>query len=169
VTGEFHRTTQVVLGKNGKLEEKIISFPRPSLTDVGITREDLEVLSAGYQFALEAANASKYKFTYAGKVRVDNIDLFAFDIEPKSISSKERLFRRRVWVSVRDQRIVKTRGRAVQKGNQSFALMEVYRSAVEGRSLFPSLGFADEEIVFPHGNSVRVRIEVRYTDYVKLK
>lgn len=169
VTGEYRRTTQVVLGDDGKLEEKVISFPRQSLTDIVVTREDLEDLSAKYQFTLETANASKYKFAYVGKERIDNLDLYIFEVEPKSTSSKERLFSGRIWVSLNDLRIVKMHGKGVQKGRQRFPIMEIYRRAVEGRYLFPSAAFADEELKFPNGSSVHLRVVVRYSDYVKLK
>lgn len=129
----------------------------------------LEGLSAKYQFTLETANASKYKFAYAVKERIDNMDVYIFEVEPKSISSKERLFSGRIWVSLKDLRIVKMRGKGVQKGYQRFPVMEIYRTVVEGRYLFPLASFADEELKFPNGSTVHLRVVVRYSDYIKLK
>src|SRR5262249_23210002 len=91
VTGEFHRVTQVVLDNNGKLEEKVISFSRSTLTSIAITREDLENLSAQCQFTLETPNISKYKIAYAGKEQIDDADLYIFSVKPKRVSSKELL------------------------------------------------------------------------------
>jgi hypothetical protein len=169
VTGEYRRTTQVALNKKGKPEEKVLSFPRPSLTEIVVTPEDLEDLSAKYHFILETTDARNYKFTYSGKERADNRDLYVFGVEPKVNPSKERLFSGRIWVSVSDLKIVKMRGKRVQKGNQSFPVMESKRSRVGEQYLFPSHASADEVLVFSNGRSAHVRIEVRYSDYVKLR
>ena len=169
MSGEYRRVTQVVSGKDGKLEEKILSFPRPTLTDIYVTREDLENLSAKYLFTLDTANANKYKFKYAGKERIGDIDLYTFDVTPKYVSSVERLFSGRIWVSVNDLRIVRLRGREVQNNGQKFPVMEIYRTPVDGRYLFPSVALADEEVVFPTSFSAHLHVEVRYSEYVKLK
>ena len=169
VTGEYHRISQIVLGKDGSLEEKVLSFPLPSLTEITVTSEDLEDLGDKYQFTLEAAQANKYKFTYAGNERMENQDFYIFDVKPLSLSSKERLFQGRVWVSVQGLKIVKMRGKGEQKGGQRFPVMEMHRTAVDSRYLFPVYSFADQDITFADGLSAHLRISVRYTDYVKLR
>ena len=168
VTGQYHRITQAVLSSKGKLEEKVLSFAASSVTEIAITRDDIDALSANYQFTLESLNMSKYKFTYAGTERIDNMDLYVFGVEPNPISSKELLFSGRIWVSVKDLRIVRMRGRAERKGNQKFPVLEIYRAAVDDRYLFPSYVSADEDVVFQNGSSVHLQMEVRYSDYVKL-
>jgi hypothetical protein len=169
VTGEFHRITQIGLNKDGKPEERIISFPASSLKEVAVTREDLDDLSAKYQFTLQPGNASKYKFHYAGRERIDAVDLYLFDVKPKVSSAKERLFKGRIWVSDSNLRIFKMRGRGERKGNnQAFPVMEVQRTLVDG-SMFPAYAFADEKLVFQNGSSVHLRIHLRFTDYVKLR
>jgi len=168
VTGEYRRTTQVALDKKGTLEERVLYFPRPSVTDIQVTREDLEDLSGRNQFVLETVNISKYNFTYAGNERIDNIDLYVIDVEPKAISSRERLFSGRIWLRANDLRILRMRGRTVQKGSQRFPVMDSYRAQVGEQYLFPALAVAEEQLEFPRG-SVHLRIEVKYSDYVKLK
>jgi len=169
VTGEFRRSSEFSLDSSGKLVEKIISFPTPSLRDVTITPDDLEDLSSKHQFALERSNANKYKFTYAGRELVENVDTYLFDVKPRTVPAGEHLFQGHIWVRVNDRRIVKMRGKTVLKTNQSFPVVETYRAAVEGRYLFPLYSFADEDLVFQNRSSVHLRIAVRYTDYVKLQ
>jgi hypothetical protein len=168
VTGEYHRITQLILGKDGKPEEKVLSFPRPSLTEVTVTPEDLECLSPNYHFTLGESNADKYEFTYVGSVRTADRDFYVFDVRPKRVGAKELLFKGRVWVSVSDLRVIKMRGQCVAKTNQSFPILEINRSMVDGHYLFPSHAFADDEVHFETGDSAHLLIEVRYTDYVKL-
>jgi hypothetical protein len=157
------------LDSAGRPEERILSFSRPTITEVVLTKEDLEDLSAKYQFTLETANANKYKFTYAGKESVDGVDSYVFVVEPKTISSKERLFSGRIWVRINDLKIVRMRGRGVEKGIQRFPILESRRIAVGDQYLFPSRAFADEQLVFPNGRSAHLRMEVSYSDYVKLR
>jgi hypothetical protein len=169
VTGEYRRTTQVALDKKGKLEERVLYFPRPSVTDIQVTREDLEDLSGRNQFILQTVNISKYNFKYAGNERIDNIDLYVFDVEPKVISSRERLFSGRIWLRANDLRILRMRGRSAQNSSQRFPVLDSYRAQVGEHCLFPALAVAEETLEFPFGRSVHLRIEVRYSDYVKLK
>jgi|GEM_PF-2575486 len=168
VTGEYHRITQLILGKDGKPEEKVLSFPRASLTEVTVTPEDLECLSPNYHFTLGESNVDKYEFTYIGSDRTSDRDSYVFDVRPKRVDAKELLFKGRVWVSGKDLRVIKMRGLCVTKTNQSFPVLEISRGMVDGLYLFPSHAFADEELHFSTGASVHLRIEVRYTDYVKL-
>jgi len=163
VTGEFHRISQFYSSSDGKLLEKIISFPQPTLREVAITREDLDNVSPANQFILQLATASKCKFTYAGKEQIDDADFFVFDVKP---SGKEHLFHGRIWVRVKDLRIVKLRGKWVeQKDEQRFPVMEIHRMAVDGKYLFPSYAIADEELAFRTSHT-HVRVEVHYTDYI---
>jgi hypothetical protein len=71
----------------------------------------------------------------------------------------------RIWVDDKDLQIVKVRGRAVPQGEQRFPEFETYRQQIDGRYWFPTYTSADDELVFPKGSVVHVRMIVRYTDY----
>jgi hypothetical protein len=167
VVGEYHRVSQITLSSDGRQVEKILSLPAYSL-DVALGPEDLENLSAPYQFPLQSVNASLYKFAYIGKERMSNLDFYVFDVKPVSISSQRRLFHGRIWVDVGSLRIAKTLGKFVEKGNQRFPVIEMNRVMVDNRFLFPATGTGDDELVFASG-SRHVRITITNTDYVKLR
>jgi hypothetical protein len=169
VTGEYHRITRTVNDKDGKPAEKVVTSPRTSLTEIEITKDDLEDLGDKFQFALAAPDSSKYKFSYVGSERVRDIDLYVFEVKPIALSKDERLFEGRVWVDSKQLRVLKTKGRARHKGNQIFPELETYRTVVDGRYLFPSVAASDEEIVFKSGARVRVRMNVKFTEYTELK
>ncbi|HKA18235.1 MAG TPA: hypothetical protein VKN18_07960 [Blastocatellia bacterium] len=168
ITGEYRQTTEVGLGKSGKLEERVLSFPKPSLTELVVTPEDLEDLSANCIFPLESANASKYKFSYVGKERLEEVETYVFNVEPKASPSRECLYTGQIWVRVSDLRIVRMLGRSVRKTNQKFPMLDRRRVAVRDQFMFPSHATADEELVFPKA-TVHMQMEVQYFGYVKLR
>lgn len=171
VTGEYHRVSQFVFDDRSVRYEKITFFPAPTLTEVSFTQEDLEDLGGVQPFALEASNIDKYNFTYAGKERIDELDLYVFDVAPKVMPKKvtERFFQGRIWVDDRDLQIVKVRGKGVPEGDQRFPTFETYREQVDGRYWFPTYTYADDQLVFPKGQVVRLRMQVRYADYQRFR
>ncbi|HEV7904673.1 MAG TPA: hypothetical protein VGO96_12590 [Pyrinomonadaceae bacterium] len=167
ITGEYHRTSQFVFAEGGERFEKITHFPPPTLTEISLTQEDLEDLGGVQPFALEASKINLYNFSYAGKERLDELDTYVFDVAPKVLPKKvsERFFQGRIWVDERDLQIVKVRGKGVPEGKQRFPVFETYREQVDGKYWFPTYTYADDELVFPKGQTVHLRMRVRYTDY----
>jgi len=167
VTGEYHRVSQFVFTDQSERFEKITYFPPPTLTELIFTQEDLEDLGGVQPFALEASKIDQYDFKYVGKEQVDELHTYVFDVAPKVLPKKvsERRFEGRIWVDQDDLQIVKVRGKAVPQGNQRFPLFETYREQIDGRYWFPTYTSADDELVFPKGQVVHIRMLVRYTDY----
>jgi hypothetical protein len=173
VTGEYHRVSQFVFDDQGNRFEKINFFPQPTLTDITVTQEDLEDLGGIQPFALEARKINEYNYTYLGTERIDDLDLYVFDVGPKVMpnpkKSKDRYFQGRIWVDTRDLQIVKVRGKGVPEGEQRFPLFETYREQIDGRYWFPTYTSADDNLIFPKGEAVHVRMLVRYTDYQRFR
>jgi len=169
VTGEYHRSSSFVFDDHDQRFEKITFFPAPTLTEVTFTQEDLEDLGGVEPFALEASKIGQYNFTYVGPEHVDELDTFVFDVEPKIVPKKEseRFFQGRVWVDQEDLQIVKVRGKGVPEGKQRFPVFETWRQQIDGRYWFPTYTRADDILNFPHGESVHIRMVVRYDDYKK--
>lgn len=169
IAGEYHRVSNFTFDDNGNRYEKIIFFPMP--TYAGITAEDVEDLSGVNPFALEAANINQYNFTYVGKERIDELDLFIFDVAPKVLpdpKTKLRLFAGRIWVDDHDLQIVKSRGKGVPETKvNKFPNVETYREQIDGRYWFPTYSYADEELVFGNGEVLHIRLRVKYTDFQK--
>jgi hypothetical protein len=168
VTGEYHRVSTFTFDDKGNRFEKILFFPMPSFG--GVTNEDLEDLGGVNPFALEPSKLNQYNFTYVGKERIDELDLYVFDVAPKVMpdpkKTKERLFQGRIWVDDHDLQIVKTRGKGVPETKQNkFPNVESYREQIDGRYWFPTYAYADEELVFGSGEPLHIRMRVRYSDY----
>ena len=167
VTGEYSRTSQFVFNDQGERFERITHFPAPTLTELSITQEDLEDLGGVQPFALEASKMDKYNFTYVGREKVDELDTYVFDVAPKVLPKKvsERFFQGRVWVEADDLQIVKVKGKGVPEGKQRFPTFETYREQIDGKYWFPTYTYADDDLVFPDGQTIHFRMKVRYTDF----
>jgi muconolactone delta-isomerase len=168
VTGEYHRVSLFTFDDQGTRYEKISYFPMPSFQ--GVTQEDLEDLGGVQPFALEPSKIAQYDIRYVGREKIDDLNLYVFDVSPKVIpnpkKSKERLFLGRVWVDDQDLQIVKTKGKGVpETKNNKFPVVETYREQIDGRYWFPTYSYADEELVFGNGEPLHIRMKVRYSDF----
>ena len=170
VIGEYHRVSDFTFDNKGTRFEKINYFPMPSLQAAQITNEDLEDLGGVNPFALEGSKAANYSFKYVGKERIDELDLYVFDVSPKvmpSPKSKERVFVGRIWVDDHDLQIVKAKGKAgPESKNNKFPTVETYREQIDGKYWFPTFAYADDDLVFDNGADLRIRMRVKYTDFV---
>jgi hypothetical protein len=172
ISGEYRRVSRFVFDDAGKRYEKIELFPISTLTEVSLSAEDLEDLSGVQTFALEPSRISLYNIKYAGKEKIDELNLYIFDVEPKVLpdpkKTKERFFKGRVWVDDQDLQIVKVRGKGVpEKKNERYPTFETYREQVDGKFWFPTYTYADEELVFDNGGVVRLRMRITFTDFAR--
>jgi hypothetical protein len=167
ITGEYHRTSQFVFNDASERFERITRFPMPTLTEISFTQEDLEDLGGVQPFALEASKLDLYNFTYVGREKVDELETYVFDVAPKVLPKKvsERFFQGRVWVESDDLQIVKVKGKGVPEGKQRFPVFETYREQIDGKYWFPTYTYADDQLVFPGGQTVHIRMKVKYTDF----
>jgi hypothetical protein len=119
---------------------------------------------------LEPAKISQYDIKYVGREKIDELNLFIFDVSPKvtpdAKKTKERFFLGRVWVDEQDLQIVKTKGKGVpETKTNKFPIVETYREQIDGRYWFPTYSYADEELLFDKGEPLHIRMKVRYTDF----
>ena len=171
VTGEYHRVSYFTFDDAGNRFEKINFFPMPTMTEITITAQDLEDLGGVNPFALEASKLNAYNFKYVGKEKIDELDLYVFDVGPKVAPDpkkiKERFFQGRIWVDQQDLQIVKARGKGVPEDkNNKYPTFETYREQIDGKYWFPTYVYADDDIVFDNGSDLRIRMRVKYTDFV---
>ncbi|HEX7296706.1 MAG TPA: TonB family protein [Pyrinomonadaceae bacterium] len=169
VTGEYHRVSTFTFDDNGLRYEKINYFPMSSMGE-NITKEDVDDLGGISPFALDPAKINLYNFKYMGKEKIDELDLYVFDVSPKVMPSpkrvEDRMFLGRIWVDDRDFQIVKTKGKGVPETKQNkFPIVETYREQIDGRYWFPTYSYADDELIFDSGDTLHLRMKVKYYDF----
>ncbi len=170
VIGEYHRVSYFTFDDQGNRYEKINYFPMSSISGI-VTTEDLEDLGGIQPFALEPSKIPLYNFKYVGKEKIDELNLYVFDVSPKVMpdakKTKERFFIGRVWVDDQELQIVKTKGKGIPETKRNkFPIVETYREQIDGRYWFPTYSYADEELIFEEGNTLHIRMKVRYSDFV---
>jgi hypothetical protein len=168
ITGEYIRESRYIFGDSGARFEKVLYAPMPTFS--GVTAEDLDDLGGVNPFALEPSKIGQYNFSFLGKEKVDELDLYVFEVEPKVIpdpkKSKERVFSGKVWVDVTDLQIVKTKGKGLpETKNNKFPIVETWRENIDGKYWFPTYSYANEELVFDNGSSYRIKMRVRYSEF----
>ena len=170
IAGTYKRDSFMTFNQDGSRFEKVLFAPVATTPPGFVTPEDLEDLGGVNPFALEPAFVSQYNFSYIGVERIDELNLYVFEVRPKVIpdpkKSKVRLFIGRIWVDVDDLMIVKTKGKAVpETKTNKFPIVETYRDQIDGKYWFPIDARADDELVFDDGSVVRIRMRVKYTNY----
>lgn len=169
VTGVFRRDSFMNLDASGKRTEKVLFAPISTLTEISLEAEDIENMKGIDAFGIEPKTVGQYAFTYLGKEKIDELNLFVFDVAPKTPpdwkKGEGRLFQGRIWVDDEDLMIVKSRGKAVPEKKQRFPTMESIRQNVDGKYWFPSHIDADDELIFSSGQAVKIRVRMRFKDY----
>ncbi len=117
----------------------------------------------------------QYNLKYVGRQKVDDIDCYVFDVEPKIIEKKHRYFDGRIWVDATDLQIVVTDGRMVpddtRKGSEDLhPPFMTWRQQVDGHYWFPVYTKGEGILHFSGGSGymaqdVHIRDTVKYTDY----
>ena len=170
IAGTFRRDSYMTFNVEGERFEKILFAPVASVAPGTVTVEDLEDLGGVSPFALEPKLIGQYNFAYIGVERIDELNLYVFDVTPKVIpdpnKSKLRLFTGRIWVDVDDLMIVKSKGKGVPETKKNkFPIVETTRQQVDGKHWFPSDARSDDELVFNDGNVMKIKLRVKYSDY----
>ena len=175
ITGVYRRDSFMTFSDKSERIEKILFMPMSTLKEVGISAEDIDNLGGINPFAIEPAQVGNYNFTFLGKERIDELNLYVFEVAPKTLpnpkKSNQKFFSGRIWIDDEDLMIVKSKGKALPEGKnmigqeQRFPVMETLRENVDGKYWFPSYSSSDDELVFDSGNSVKMKIRVKYTGY----
>lgn len=174
ITGTYRRDSFLTFTEDGRRFEKITFFPISTLTEIGVTPEDLEDLGGVNPFALEPGALSRYNFDYLGKEKIDDLNLYVFDVTPKNLpdpkKSNLRFFSGRVWVDDEDLMIVKSQGKGLPETKQNkFPVVTTWRENIDGKYWFPSYSSSDDSLEFASGFVVRLKIRVKYSNYREAK
>jgi hypothetical protein len=170
ITGTYRRDSDMTFASDGTRFERITFFPVPTISEISVTPEDLEDLGGVNPFALEPKDIPLYNFTYVGKERIDELDLWVFDVAPKVIpdpkKSNKRLFVGRIWIDDPELEIVKSKGKAVPETKvNKYPVVETWRENIDGKYWFPTYVASDDDLVFDNGQVVKLRMRVKYNNY----
>jgi hypothetical protein len=167
ITGRYRRVSDIVFDNKSNRFEKITYFPQPTLTEIGITKEDLQDLGGAQSFTFTIEELPKYQINYIGKEKIDEINTYVFTVKPKEIRKGERYFDGKLWVDDVDLQIVKIAGQAVPEDEKNqYPHFESYRENVDEKYWFPTYVYADDVLDFKN-QSVHMKMVVKFTNYKK--
>ncbi len=176
-------TIDVYFTNDGERKTRVVS-DQGEIVSVQVTEQDLTDATGMQPFVLTAEELPRYKIDYVGKERVDELDTYVFDVDPREIEPGRRYFRGRIWVDDEDLQIVMTRGKIVPDlGNNKFPKFETVRQQIDGKYWFPTWTKADDVLTFGSHfgiggifggggggfNRVHVRQYINYTNYKKFE
>jgi hypothetical protein len=175
VDGEWYEVDDVTFDSTGRRTEKVVFAPGSTLQRVMMSPSDLQDISHGYPFVLTTEEISQYDVKFIGRQKVDEVDCYVFEVEPKLIEKNKRYFLGRIWVDATDLQIVVTNGRMVpddtRKGKEDLhPPFMTWRAQVDGHYWFPVYTKGEGILHFSSGNGfigqdVHIRDTVKYTDY----
>ena len=170
ITGEYRRDSYMTFGQDGTRFEKVLFAPVATVPPGTVTPEDLEDLGGVTPFPIEPASVPQYNFNYLGVEKIDELNLYVFDVSPKEIpdpkKTKLRLFTGRIWVDIDDLMIVKSKGKGVPETKiNKFPIVETYRENIDGKFWFPTYAYADDTLFFDKADAMHIRLKVKYNDY----
>jgi len=171
VRGKFEQTSEIGFDGKGKRTEKVIYAPPSTLKNLSMTPQDFADIQSIQPFVLTSDDIGKYKLTYAGQEKIDEIGCYVFEVEPKKLEKDQRYFQGKIWVDDRDFQIVKTYGKAVPdilgKGDNPdnlFPKFETYREQIDKKYWFPTYTRAVDTLHFQTGDQ-KIRQIIKYQNY----
>lgn len=168
VTGEYIRNSQFVFDDQGRRVERVLYHPRSTISEMRITKEDIQDLAEAQLLGVDISDALKYQFSYAGLESLNGRDTLVIKVtparKPDPHRMRDRFFVGRVWIDPATFQILKVKGITEPSGKQRFPRFETSRTAIPTGKMFPSNTEADDILSFPE-RDVRFRISVRYYDY----
>jgi hypothetical protein len=167
--GKWEEIDDIIFTPEGKRIEKVIYAPVISLHHISLSPEDVQDLRNVQPFVLTTPEIPDYDIQYLGKEKIDEIGCYTFSVKPKKLAKDKRYFEGEIWVDDQDLQIVKTYGKGVgiAKGDQAFPKFETYREQIDKKYWFPTYTHATDTLHFKTGESVPIRMTVKYQDYKK--
>ncbi len=169
VVAQRRLEVEVYFTSQGKRETRILS-ERGQLRNIRVTQADIQNAIELQPFVLTTEDLPYYRIDYLKQERVDELDTYVFDVQPRRMKQGQRYFQGRIWVDKQDLQIVMSRGKAVpeRKGNK-FPVFDTVRQKVDGQFWFPVWSEANEVLRFDNGNSAHIHELITYHDFRKFE
>ncbi len=175
IDGEYLQVDDIVLSPSGRKQEKVVYAPDNTLTRALLSPADFDDIEHRLPFTLTAEDVPQYRVTYVGTERVDQVDTYVFDVEPRRMERDQRYFSGRIWVDAKDFQIVVTNGKNIpddtRRGEEDLSIpFTTYRQQIDGKYWFPVYTRAEGVLHFKNckaclPSDVRLREIVKYGEY----
>ncbi len=166
--GLYREVRDVIFSQSGERSEVLVSPPVNALTRIRLTEEDFHDVREIQNFLFTEDVLWLYRIRSRGADRIDSEDCWVLDVSPRNELEGMRFFEGLLWVSKRDEEIVRASGKAVPeiraaKSENLFPHFTTQREKIDGHWM-PAITYADDELPFRSGRQ-RVRLTVAFTNY----
>lgn len=168
VSGEYRRTSDLVLDDAGRRIERNVKVWKTSLRGLEITTEYLEDFSGAQLRGFDLSQPGTYRFEPFSLDTVAGKPARVYRLTPLNLGAAKaggsRVLYGFVWIDDQTGAILKVAGRALPELKQRYPLFETHREFVDEQHLFPVRTIADDYLVFP-SRRVHVRMLITYSNY----
>jgi hypothetical protein len=169
-TGELVIATEFAHAADGRAFEKGDKHPESTLKYLDLDYEHLDTLQKIPPLPFTTAQAGKYDFVYLGTQKLDELNTYIFQVDPKQVDRQHAYFKGVIWVDNQDFVVVKSLGKwetelgDVATAEFPFRTFDTYRENVEGKIWFPNY-LRSDEVISTKAGRVSVRLTVKWEDY----
>lgn len=166
--GNYREVREVIFTPAGERIEQFSEKPAARLQRLILTDEDFQDIRNIQPLLLTPDMLPRYFVKFRGDERIDGVECWVLDIQPRQILQGMRLFEGLAWVEKESLDIVRTHGHAVPpiyaNGQENlFPRFTTLREKVDGH-YFPVRTYADDILPFKTG-PLRMKFNIRYTGY----
>jgi hypothetical protein len=180
--GEFRKVSEI--SYSGGVRHETVKFsPVSTLQRITMSKQDFDDIYERTPFVLNQQDLPQYNVLYVGQQKVDDLETFVFDAEPKQMEPGKRYFKGRVWIETHDLSVVKSCGKNVpdptatpkqreQARKKHEAVPEevsptfvTYRELIDNKYWLPTYVRSDEDLRFANANSIHIKEVIKYQNY----
>lgn len=167
--GNYREVREVIFTPAGERVEQFSEKPRSGLQRLILTDEDFQDIRNIQPLLLTTEMLPRYFIKFRGDERIDGVECWVLDIQPRQILQGMRLFEGLAWVEKESLAVIRTHGHAVPpiyaNGRENlFPRFTTLREKIDGKYYFPVRTWADDILPFKTG-PLRMKFDIRYTGY----
>jgi hypothetical protein len=169
-SGEYLATYEAARTSDGRVYEHAVSSPQSTLQYLQFEPDDVQQLFRVPAYPVTVSQLAKYALQYLGTEKVDEVDCYIFQVNPKLLERQHPYFDGIVWVDQKYLEVVKTYGKWVTDLGEvhpltlPFNMFETYRENVDGKYWFPDYSRSDDFARLKDRN-VPIRVTVKWTNF----
>jgi hypothetical protein len=171
IVGNYWEQRDIIFSPKQERTEQMIGKPFENLHRLKLTDEDFRDIREVQPFLLTTDQVFLYEARFKGEERMDGVDCYLLQIQPRQILQGQRLFDGMLWVDKKDYSIIRSEGQAVPqirttKNENLFPHFTTLREKVDGNFWFPVTTYGDDTLYFRNGTQ-RIRLMIRYSQYTR--
>jgi len=168
--GKFTAVGESYVKPDGMRYWRVTNPPQSSLKLTTYTLEDVRTMMSIPLFFLTSDQIAKYNLTYVGQQKLDELNTYIFQVKPKELSRKQKLFDGIVYIDDHDLAIVECFGKFVSEWTGGsgdklpFSMYEIYRENFQEKYWLPTY-ISSDDYSGSLDSQLHLRLVIRSTDF----